>query len=421
MIRLIKIKKSLRRFVTLSLYRLIGLRVEFWRREIDRVWQLGNREYCKYIDSVLKSIQPRDSSGSIVSTLISLEKASVLTKEELRQTSKKGAPKNNAFSRFTSGTSGTRVSVLLKKDELSRMLAVRDYCLNYYGVKLGEREARIWGVSVPTFTGRMKDWLLHRRSFCVTEKSHSEVIKGLKKWRPDYIYGYSSCILSLANYLIDTKSEVPKVSLIICTAEQVLPAQKNTISQAFGASVAEEYGLTEFDIVGFEDSNGDIRLANPWLIVESVKEEINISDIYRESQWFVRYRTGDVGRVEKKLSPGFGSSTIIKDLQGRVGDRFVYGNNGDTFHASEISRSMNLYFLKTGEILDFTAVQEKRGQFQLHVSMEPSIGLSELCRELSLDLRKRTTVIIDIFPGTVGQLGKLKNKRSYFIQSIQKP
>ncbi|MEP4466720.1 MAG: CoF synthetase, partial [Marinobacter alexandrii] len=74
------------------------------------------------------------------------------------------------------------------------MLAVRDYCFRHYGVKLGDREARIWGASVPNLASQIKDWLLHRRSFCVTNKSSSYVIEELRKWQPDYIYGYSSSI-----------------------------------------------------------------------------------------------------------------------------------------------------------------------------------------------------------------------------------
>lgn len=301
------------------------------------------------------------------------------------------------------------------------MLAVRDYCFRHYGVKLGEREARIWGASVPTIVSRIKDWLLHRRSFCMTEKSPPDVVQGLIEWRPDYIYGYSSSILALATYLAENKVKIPKIKLIICTAEQIIPSQKAMISQAFGTNVAEEYGLTEFDIVGFEDSKGDLRLANPWLIAESEADTIVISDIYRKSQSYVRYQTGDIGKVDRKKTFDLGGEKVLKSLQGRVGDRLVYGRLGRSFHASEISRAMNSYFSSGGTVLDFTVVQLIEGECLLHVSDEPDIGLSELGRRLSENLRKRTTVSLEVLPGTVGQLEKLKNKRSYFIQCLEKP
>ncbi|AHI29911.1 hypothetical protein AU14_01045 [Marinobacter similis] len=303
------------------------------------------------------------------------------------------------------------------------MLAVRDYCFRNSSVKLGDREARIWGVNVPNLASRIKDWMLHRRSFCVTNKSSSYVIEKLVKWQPDYIYGYSSSILALANYLIDRKITISKVKLIVCTAEQVLPAQKKIISQAFGTNVVEEYGLTEFDIVGFEDSKGDLRIVNPWLIAESESETdtIVISDVYRTSQSYVRYQTGDIGRVESKTPSGLGGAKVVKCLQGRVGDRLVYGNLGDSFHASEISRAMNSYFASGGAVLDFTVVQLIKGECFLHVNIEPDIGLSALCRQLSESLKKRTTVSLEVLPGTIGELEKLKNKRSYFIQCVGKP
>ncbi|MFL1453589.1 CoF synthetase [Marinobacter sp. GN3S48] len=299
------------------------------------------------------------------------------------------------------------------------MLAVRDYCFRQYGVKLGAREARIWGTSRPNYLNCLKEWILHRKSFFVVSDNLQEVVEELRRWKPDYVYGYSSCILSLSKYLVEKNLSVPGVKLVVCTAEQVLPTHKKVIACAFESRVVEEYGSTEFDILGFEDRNGNLRLVNPWLVVESPDNYILVTDVYRSSQSFVRYKIGDIGKVEEKSGGEFGSTLVVEELQGRIGNRYVYGEGKTKFHSSEFSRVLNDYFDNSKDIFDFIVVQDDFGQCEVHVSSEPVIGFTQFCERLTKNIYRRTTVRLRVFPGTIGRLDRFKGKRSYFIQNIQ--
>lgn len=413
------ISKSFRFIVARAFYTLMGLRIAFWRREVESLWSLEKSNYEAFLNSALKRSMPKDSNDVAIRSLSALESAPLLTKHALNQVTRCKQQPPLAISRFTSGTSGTRTQVFINREELGRMLAVRDYCFRHYGVKLGEREARLWGGRNFSAASRIKDWLLHRKTFCVTDQSLKNVVRDLKNWCPDYVYGYSSCILSLARYIIDFEIKVPDVRLVVCTAEQVLPAHKKVIKQAFKAAVVEEYGLTEFDIVSFEDSNGDLRLVNPWLVVESQEDVLMVTDTLRTSQSLVRYDTGDIGNIRQIPSEGFGGPGIIRGLQGRIGNRIVYGEDQKVFHASEISRAMNAFFIESGEVFDFIVVQKTPGRCEMHASVEPVGGLEGLCRWVTKDLTQRTLVTIAIVPGSVAKLDQFKGKRSYFIQYFQ--
>jgi len=324
-------------------------------------------------------------------------------------------------SRYTSGTSGTRTKVFLTKSEMSRLLAVRDYCFRFHGTRLGDREARLWGTRTKSIGSRIKDWFLHRRSFYIVSDNMENIVKDLRRWRPDYIYGYASSIISISRFLIERNINVKGIKLVVCTAEQILPAQKKLIGYAFNSKVVEEYGSTEFDIVAFEDLEGDLRVVNPWLVVESRMESLLITDVLRRTQHFVRYEIGDYGEVRQKSSKGLGGDIVIGALEGRSSNRYAYDENNRDFHSVEFPKAMNLYFNKYDDLFDFIIAQNKRGQFNLYLSSEPKIGSERFCDWLRKTLKKSADVDVTIIVGRIGCINDFKGKRSYFIQNIRLP
>lgn len=414
------VSKTVRFVIVRVFYWLTGFRIGYWRREVERLWKLNEDDYRAYLDAALSDNQPLDGSGKVVDSLFTLMQATEISKDIFNERPiNNNAQRKMLFSRYTSGTSGTPTKIYLSKDEISRMLAVRDHCFRQYGIKLGQREARMWGVSSPGTRSQIKDWLLNRKMFCVVDDRLEDIVQSLVRWRPDYIYGYSSSILNLSKHIVDNNIAIPSVKLVVCTAEEVLPAHKRIMNTAFDAPVAEEYGSTEFDVIAFEDRDGDLALVNPWLFVESTESGLVITDVYRSTQSLVRYQIGDIGDITHRKT-SLKSLPIISNLKGRSGDRYVYGDRGKMFHASEISRVLNDFFEEGHETFDFTVVQNLIGTCELHVSELPDIGLGELCLLLAKRLRERTSTNLDVLPGTVGKLRQFKGKRSYFIQNIQR-
>lgn len=420
MIESLTFVRSIRSKVVALFYRVMKLDVSFWRSEVEMFWSSSSDLREEYLNSILLKVKPRSASGNVVECIDDIIRSDLMTKGDLKKLSSNITNPSRFFARSTSGTTGSRTRVFLTRDEVSRMLAVRDFCFRLHGVKLGDREARLWGTKSISVENRIKDWVLHRKSFYVSSENLGKVVHEVCKWKPDYVYGYSSFLISMSKYIIDNEIEVGDVKLVVCTAEEILSSQKRYISKAFGAKVVEEYGSTEFDIIGFETPGGELSVPSPWLIVESKNDHLLVTDVFRETQSFVRYATGDVGNIcnKKVRVQSFVMSTVIEGLRGRSISQYVYGFDNRQFHVVEISRVINEYFEENNDIFDFVIVQESLGYCMVHVSAEPLVGFNSFCEILSDSLERKTSVRVGVLPGSIGGLDVFKGKRSYFLQQL---
>lgn len=385
---------------------------------MEDIWSSDRETRNKELEKSLDLARPIDGGGKVVLSLRDLESAIPVSKAILMERSGSGR-KSQVFKRHTSGTSGKRTEVFLNREEISRMLAVRDYCFRHYGVRLGEREARIWGNTSSNYIDSIRDSLLNRKLFSVAGIDIGPVIASIKEWRPKYIYGYSSSIIKLAKYLDSNKDFIESVKLVVCTAEQILPTQKRYLSEIFDANVVEEYGSTEFDVVGFEDRSGRLRSVNPWLVLENNERTILVSDVLRKSQSFIRYEIGDVADLALEESEEFGGEIIIKSLEGRDANQFAFLDDNNTFHASEFSRAMNDYFESFSEIFDFVVVQKEIGTFQIYLNKEPECSLPCFETVYRKFLKNRVGYDVPLTLEVRSELSKISNKRTYFIQNVK--
>ncbi len=299
------------------------------------------------------------------------------------------------------------------------MLAVRAYCYNKHGLKLGQREARVWGRAANSLTAKIRDFLLNRKVFYPAEDGAEETVEKLVKWSPEYLYGYTSLILEAAQ-IAQKKGLNPRgVKAVICTAESILPAQKKFIAEVFGAPVLEEYGSTEFDVIAFECSRGHLHLVNPWLWVESKDETVLITDVVRESQSLVRYQLGDSIKITQSDCSELGSNLMIGELLGRTVEQFAYINPGQKFHAVIFGRALNAYMEKTGDCLRFTIIQVDYSEFNVYVSEPPILGIRDLELFLQSNLRNSLSLKDHVIVRVIIDDRRLdEGKHTYFIQNL---
>ncbi|WP_227501266.1 hypothetical protein [Marinobacter sp. EVN1] len=404
----------------------MALRIPVTRfeKEVAEHWRVGasiNRE--GYLDRCLAQTRPCGANGDEVCSLDELERQLPLTKKQLREATFKNQPESTGFARHTAGTTGEPTNISLSREELARMLAVRAYCYRKHGLRLGQREARIWGRADATLAAKLRDFLLNRKVFYPAENGADKVVSSLIDWRPEYLYGYSSLILEAARIVTNNKLRPAGIKAIICTAEAILPSQKEYISKAFNAPVLEEYGSTEFDIIAFECKSGHLHLVNPWLWVETWNGEALISDVTRTSQSLVRYRLGDSFTLANSGCRSLGSEWVIDELRGRSIHQFAYLSPSEKFHAVVFGRAIDRYMSAYGEHFMFNVRQLDYARFVICVSEAPGRGLNhfevnviaELRELLSVDdefgLDLSVRVDEDVF-------GKGGHKYTYFFQDL---
>lgn len=123
-----------------------------------------------YLNSCLADTRPIGATEDRISNLAEIESQQPMTKKRLRELSLAHESTSHAFARHTAGTSGEPTSINLSREELARMLSVRSYCYRHHGLRLGQREARLWGRSADTSGAKLRDFILNRKVFYPAEK-----------------------------------------------------------------------------------------------------------------------------------------------------------------------------------------------------------------------------------------------------------
>lgn len=399
-----------RYFLTRCLVRAMGIRIEYWRRTVEKLWSLDSRD--QYLESYLKSVAPQDCYGNRIETLSELNEASILTKKCLAGSSLK-RPIESRFDRHTAGTSGTPTEVWLNRRELSQMLGVRDYCYRHCGIRVGDREGRVWARPEKGLKSRIKNFSLNRQVFHTSGEDLTREVKNLIRWRPVYVYGYSSLLIECAREMEETGRFITGLKCVIVTAEAIFPSQKKYLGRIFGCPVYEEYGSSEFDIIAFECSSGHCHLVNPWLILESGPEQqLVVSDVCRTSQPFIRYELGDIVLLEENRCEELGSSWVISSLKGRSSSQFALSEESKKFHAVEFGRAVDHFQKEYGELFQFTVLQRSPGCFDLLCNPIPVAGNDILARYVERSILETANCKIEI---KVKQGSESEHiKRTYF-------
>lgn len=416
------IVRSTRYLLTRLLFLAMGLRVHHFRKEVEGLWSLSEEARSRKLNQILARNRPLNSAGKEVTGLEALRSSPSLSKKQLLTHCKDKQERSDLlrFGRHTAGTTGEPTHVSLTREELARMLGVRDYCFRHYGVKLGQREARLWGRPEDGIKSWLKNFGMNRRVFHPVGPEAKEEVTDLLNWKPDYLYGYASLLLEAAQILASMDVEFDPPKCVICTAESILPSQKAYISRAFKAPVAEEYGSTEFDVIAFECAEGHRHLVNPWVLVEYTEGKgCLVTDVSRTSQNLVRYELGDYVSLESSGCTLLGGTEVIRQLEGRSINRFAYLSRNEKFHALEFARAVDRYQSLLGEVFEFTIYQYQYGRFELDTSTSPKKGRQDLSRFISEYLYDVVGKTVDVIPASEKIASETSAKKGYFIQGME--
>lgn len=153
---------------------------------------------------------------------------------------------------------------------------------------------------------------------------------------PVVIVGKPSSIRALAGLAAqEAARQYPIRPRVIMTgAEQLTPAAREDLESAFGCSVYDTYGLTETGLIACEcrERNG-LHFEDDWVIIEVVRDgrrvepgeegEIVATNLTNHLQPIIRYRTGDIGRVNYEACSCGSAYPRISLIEGRVVDLFT--------------------------------------------------------------------------------------------------
>ncbi|SFR40303.1 phenylacetate-CoA ligase [Marinobacter gudaonensis] len=359
-----------RYFITRVFFRAVGVHLSSYLNFIEEFWRLNEEEQREKQLEFLNGLGLKDESGKVICDFDSFSRLPIMTKSNFKSRGSTIIEKSakGSFIRKTAGTTSSPTTVVLNKDELSKLLAVRDYCFKNHGFRLGSREARFWGRATNGFRNDLKNFLLHRQIFDAVADEPEVFLQKLARWNPVYIYGYSSMVLEATRIVKENPVKLPRLRGIVVTAEAIMPPQKAYIESTFAVPVIEEYGSTEFDVIAFECRRRHRHLVNPWIHLERESEELLVSDLSRCSQPLIRYSIGDVAEIYHSECGAFGSFKCVGEIKGRTINQIAYGADGKRFHAVIFSRALEHYMVRVDKVFSFRFVQNEVGVFHMNIN-----------------------------------------------------
>ncbi len=336
---------------------------------------------------------------------------------DLKKMISKGIKKNDLFIGSTSGSTGTPFFYAKNKFSHSMTWALTLNRYNFHDIKLRSLEARFYGRSnkiEDKIKEKIKDIILNRFLFSVFDLSNQacqNYLNYFKKIKFKYIYGYTNSLIIFSKFLIKEGLTLKKIcsSVRVCivTSEMLLPEDRLLLSNSFGIPIINEYGVSEAGgIIAFEDNQFNWVLSKETQFIEIVDEnnkilpigsegEILITDLFNKAMPFIRYKTGDIGRLKEKKG-----TLYLDKLIGRKNDNIILPNG-------KISPGLTFYYIskalleKTGIINEFIIRQVKIDTFIFEMVMSRNFERSEikyLEKSVSKYLQSNLTIVLKKVP-----------------------
>lgn len=280
--------------------------------------------------------------------LATLERVPPLEKDDIRKDPSAFLPDGHAprgtSAWYTSGSTGTPLTVFHSRNDLRRGLAMRDARYRgFVGVDHDMAHATFRGrvvVSDPDSTGPFHRLNLVERQiyfspYHLSRETFRTYIAALWRHRPEWFDGYATSIHDLAHLALEEDVACPPLRAVITTAEPSSERLREDVRRAFGCAAIEDYGMLEESAMALECENGSLHLFPDVGYVEILDEsgnrcapgevgEIVATGLLREAQPFLRYRTGDMAAWATEQRCGCGRSMpVLEEVQGRVDDVLV--------------------------------------------------------------------------------------------------
>jgi phenylacetate-CoA ligase len=363
-----------------------------------------------------------------------LNRLPVLSKREILENEKALVNPNfqqKLYTRKTGGSTGMTLHFKREADALALNDAIMYRCYEWYGIDIGDRQVRFWGVPVTQklrWKEQRKDLILNRirvSAFDISKTSCMKQYERIKKFKPAYFYGYTTAIYGFGLFMKDAGINLNDLNLkaVICTAEKKYPHHDQLFEEVFKCPVVDEYGSGENGIIAFQCKKGNMHMMSDHMCIEFLNEEnepvktgelgkIVITDLSSYASPLIRYDIADMGRPSEKACSCGVQLPLMEIVEGRKED-FIRTKEGKLIHAAYLC-----YTLKDDSVNEFKMYQKDIQTLHVQIVKSPSFNSTS---EKMLDQKLRTALgndmkitfeYLDRIPREVS--GKLR----YFVSEV---
>ena len=159
-------------------------------------------------------------------------------------------------------------------------------------------------------------------------EDHSRSYERIREFKPKVLWGFTSAISELAQFMIDNQLEIgdaaPKVA--ITWAAPLYDFEEKRIETAFKCKVTNIYGTREVGHIASRCPDGSMHINQESLYVENKEEEsesgreILCTTLVKGPMPFIKFETGDIGEVSAQNCKCGRNHKVINNLLGRTGE-----------------------------------------------------------------------------------------------------
>ena len=336
----------------------------------------------------------RESAADL--SLDDLRRLPTMTKHDARANVDRicwpGVP-GGAFRYNTGGSSGEPLLFYYGRQRQASDAAGRIRARRWWGVDVGDREVYLWGAPIElSKTDRIKtvrDRLLNQLVLNAFEMSMANMdayLEAVQAFHPKCIYGYASSVALLAAHATErrVRLRLPELRVVCTTGEPLYPHQRKLVERVFGVPAANEFGSRDIGFTAHETPHGQILLMSESIILEVLDQngrpaaageqgEAVMTGLCSNAQPFIRYRTGDMVRMDAESSRDGRGLHVLREVAGRTTD-FVIRSDGTVMHALAV-----IYVLRAIDgIAEFKLIQHTTRDVE--VLIVPGSSWSEAAR-----------------------------------------
>jgi phenylacetate-CoA ligase len=328
-----------------------ALERESWAPSRWKVWQEERiavllRRAAKRVPYYREQWAERRRAGDRAS-VENLQNWPILTKETIRTEPRKfladDAEPRKMFRDYTSGTTGTPLTLFLSRETVHRWYALFECRVrNWNDVGRRDRWAILGGQLVtPVARKKPPFWVwnaasrqLYLSSYHLAPRNIPAYLDAIRRYRVSYVLGYASSLYSIAQVALERGMSVPSLRVAISNAEPFFRHQRDAVCEAFGCPARDTYGMAEIVCAASECASGSLHGWPEVGVVEVLGERTEeavaggetgrliCTGLLNPDMPLVRYETGDRGSLPEETGscPCGRRLPLMRPVEGRSDD-----------------------------------------------------------------------------------------------------
>lgn len=236
-------------------------------------------------------------------------------------------PRASSRPRATGGSTGRMARFLVDERDLLERSAHLYRNLSWFGWRLGDRLAFLWGSDVDSrehrgLAGGARDTLagvLWLDAFSVREDRLGDHLDRLESFAPRVLIGYPSSLHLLASHALASGRRL-RLEGVQTSAEVLSPRVRRDLEEVFGAKVLDRYGCREIGIAAHECPSGGMHVNAEAVVMECVEGEVLLTSLNNYAMPLIRYRNEDLAEMDEGTCRCGRGLPLVRAIRGRISD-----------------------------------------------------------------------------------------------------